>query len=112
MALTSQTAENGAREALGMVLNEASACGIAIAATRSGGIPEAVIDGETGLLSPERNISLLADNLECLLDDGELRRRLGQQGREYVREQFCLRTQTAKLEQLYDRVVVEWRYKV
>jgi colanic acid/amylovoran biosynthesis glycosyltransferase len=108
LALTSQTAENGAREALGMVLNEASSCGVAIAATRSGGIPEAVIDGETGLLSPERNIRLLADNLECLLADGELRGRLGRQGREYVRDKFCIQTQTAKLERFYDQVVEEW----
>ena len=112
VTLTSQIAGNGAREALGMVLNEASSCGVAIAATRCGGIPEAVIDGETGLLSPERADRLLADNLDQLLTDEELRRRLGRQGREYVRERFCLQTQTAKLEQLYDQVVEEWRKKV
>jgi len=104
-ALTSQTADTGAREGLGIVLNEASACGIPVVATRCGGIPEAVIDGETGLLSPERDDRALAVNLDRLLADGEVRLRMGRQGREFVCETFCLRTQTEKLEQLYDRLV-------
>lgn len=104
-ALSSQTVRSGAREALGMVLNEASACGVAIAATRCGGIPEAVLHGETGLLSPEQDDRTLADNLNRLLADGELRRRLGLRGREFVSRQFCLGKQTAKLERLYDLLV-------
>ena len=104
-ALTSETAASGAREALGMVLNEGSACGIPIVATRSGGIPEAVVDGETGLLSPERDVRSLAANLARLLRDGELRQRLGREGREFVCARFDLRKQTAELERLYDRVI-------
>jgi len=110
VALTSQSAASGAQEALGMVLNEASACGVPLAATRCGGIPEIALDCETGLLSPERDVRSLSDNLDNLLSDGELRRKLGQRGREYVCEQFCLRTQTRKLERLYDQVVEEWRH--
>ena len=108
-ALTSKTADTGQREGLGIALNEASACGVAIVATRSGGIPEAVLDGKTGLLSPEGDVRLLADNLDRLLADGELRRGMGRQGREYVCEQFCLRNQTAKLERVYNTGVEEWR---
>ncbi len=105
VALTSETARSGAREALGMVLNEASACAVPVVATCCGGIPEAVIHGKTGLLSPERDDHLLAENLELLLADGELRRRIGRRGRELVCEKFCLRKQTAELERLYDRLV-------
>ena len=108
-ALTSQTAATGAREGLGIVLNEASACGIPVVATRCGGIPEAVLDGETGLLSPERDIRRLAENLDCLLGNEELRLRMGMRGREFVCQKFCLRTQTEKLERLYDHVLEEWR---
>ena len=68
---------------------------------------EAVLDGETGLLSPERDHHALAANLSLLLKDSELRRRLGRRGRGFVCERFCLRKQTAKLEQLYDRLTAE-----
>ena len=105
VALTSETANTGAREALGMVLNEASSCGIPVVATRSGGIPEAVIDGETGFLSPERDDQSLAENLARLLVDNELRQRFGAGGRKFVCERFCLRKQTSKLELLYDQLV-------
>ena len=105
VTLTSETALTGAREALGMALNEASACGIPVVATRSGGIPEAVVDGETGLLSPERDVRRLAENLDLLLDNEELRLGMGRRGRDLVCEKFCLRHQTAQLERLYDRLV-------
>ena len=108
LALTSQTAETGAREGLGIVLNEASACGIPVVATRCGGIPEAVIHGETGLLCDERDDRQLAENLVLLLGNKGLRFKMGRRGREYVCQKFCLHTQTAKLERLYDKVVDEW----
>jgi glycosyltransferase involved in cell wall biosynthesis len=112
LALTSQTADTGAREGLGIVLNEASACGIPVVATRCGGIPEAVIDGETGLLCAERDDRQLADNLDILLENEDLRLRMGRRGRDYVGQKFCLRTQTEKLERLYDLVVDERQCRV
>jgi colanic acid/amylovoran biosynthesis glycosyltransferase len=105
VALSSKTADTGAQEALGMVLNEASACGIPLVATKSGGILEAVIHGETGLLSPPCDDLALAHNMNQLLSDEGLRRCFGLRGREFVCDQFCLRKQTAKLEYLYDRLV-------
>jgi len=53
-------------------------------------VPEAVEDGETGLLVPPRDPVRLAAALERLLVDPELRRRLGSNGRDRVREQFGL----------------------
>jgi glycosyltransferase involved in cell wall biosynthesis len=104
VALTSQTAVDGDQEALGMVLNEASACGIPIVATRHGGIPEAVIDRETGLLAPERDAPAIGEALAALLGDPGYAAQLGRRGREFVCDAFDLRAQTAALERIYDGV--------
>ncbi|MGD0725440.1 MAG: glycosyltransferase [Spirochaetia bacterium] len=103
-ALPSQKAENGQSEALGIVFNEASACGIPVVATRHGGIPEAVLDGETGFLVAEKDDVALAERLEELLSDAALASRMGRRGREYVCEAFDLRKQTRLLERIYDEV--------
>jgi colanic acid/amylovoran biosynthesis glycosyltransferase len=103
-ALPSQEAEDGDSEALGIVFNEASACGIPVVATRHGGIPEAVRDGETGFLVKEKDYLALAECLEQLLSDPPLAHRMGGRGREYVCEVFDLRTQTRVLERIYDEV--------
>jgi colanic acid/amylovoran biosynthesis glycosyltransferase len=109
VALTSQTAADGDEEALGMVLNEASACAVPIVATRHGGIPEAVLDKQTGLLAPERDVNAIGDALAGLLQDPEYARQLGRRGREFVCEAFDIRTQTAALERIYDDVIAAAR---
>jgi glycosyltransferase involved in cell wall biosynthesis len=110
VALTSQTPPaTGQQEALGLVLNEAGAAGVPVVATRHGGMPEAVVDGETGFLRPERDVAGLADAMRLLLEDRSLAQRLGRQARDFVGERFNLRTQTAELEALYDRVRSEWK---
>jgi glycosyltransferase involved in cell wall biosynthesis len=100
--LPSQTAKNGDSEALGIVFNEASACGVPIVSTKHGGIPEAVLDGETGFLVPERDDVALAEKLDTLLSDRALAKKMGQRGREFVCEMFDIRKQTVKLEAIYD----------
>ncbi len=101
LCLPSCTAANGDSEGLGLVLLEAAASGIPVVATHHGGIPEAVEDGSTGYLVPERDAAALAGALDALLAGDSLRARMGQQGRRLVRERFDLRRQTGHLEQLY-----------
>lgn len=101
-ALPSQTATNGDSEALGIVFNEASACGVPVVSTWHGGIPEAVLNDETGFLVPERDDVALAEKLDTLLSDRALGKKMGQQGREFVCEVFDIRKQTVKLEAIYD----------
>lgn len=101
-ALASQTAENGDCEGLPIVLNEASACGIPIVSTKHSGIPEAIVDGETGFLVAERDDIALAEKLDIILSDPALGEKMGRQGREFVCERFDLRKQTLKLEAIYD----------
>ncbi len=66
------------------VVLEALAARVAVAATRVGGVPEIVTDGETGLLVKQRDPRAMADALARLRDDPELRRRLGDAGRRLV----------------------------
>jgi glycosyltransferase involved in cell wall biosynthesis len=103
--LPSRTARSGDSEALGIVFNEASACGLPIASTNHGGIPEAVIDGETGFLVPEGDSRALAEKLDILLSDRGLRAAMGARGRELACDSFDIRKQSAKLEAFYDEVV-------
>jgi phosphatidylinositol alpha-1,6-mannosyltransferase len=71
-------------EGFGISIAEASACGIPVVAGRSGGIPEAVRDGETGLLVDADSAEAVSDALRVVLDDGALRARLGGAGRRAV----------------------------
>lgn len=67
-----------AREAFGMVLVEAMQAGLPVVATRVGGIPEIVVNNETGFLVPQRRPTELAARLRMLAADPWLRRRMGQ----------------------------------
>jgi len=71
-------------EGFGLVFLEANACGTPVIGSTSGGIPDAVIDGETGLLVPPQAPGPLAQAAIRLLNDADLRQRLGQTGRERV----------------------------
>jgi glycosyltransferase involved in cell wall biosynthesis len=74
------------REGFGLACAEAMAHGRAVVAADVGGLRDLVVDGETGLLVPPRDAGALRDALERLLADPELRRRLGANARERVRE--------------------------
>jgi glycosyltransferase involved in cell wall biosynthesis len=76
------------REGYGVVAREAMAHARPVVATNVGGLPEAVVDGETGLLVPPGDVTALRAALERLLGDAELRARLGAAGRDRVRERF------------------------
>jgi glycosyltransferase involved in cell wall biosynthesis len=75
-------------EGLPLTILEAMAAGLPVVASRIGGVPEAVSDGETGLLVPSGDPSSLAAAIARLLEDASLRRRLGQAGHARVRERF------------------------
>ena len=67
-------------ESFGMVALEAMACGSPVVASRVGGLQTTVRDGVTGLLTPDHDAAALADTLARLLDDADLRWRLGREG--------------------------------
>jgi starch synthase len=75
-------------EPLGIVNLEAMACGAAVAASRVGGIPEVVADGETGLLVPPDDPQALADALNTLVADPALAAAMGEAGRRRAVAEF------------------------
>ncbi|MDQ7005783.1 MAG: glycosyltransferase [Acidobacteriota bacterium] len=88
------------RDGLPTVILEAMACGVAVVSTPVTGIPEAVQDGQTGLLVPEGDPGALADAIWRLLADAPLRRRLGRAARERVIEHFDTRKNVRQLARL------------
>ena len=87
-------------EGFGISLAEASACGVPVVAGRSGGIPAAVRDGETGLLVDAESAEAVAQAVVRLLDDSKLRARLGAAGRHAVETRFNWDRVTRDLVQL------------
>ena len=75
-------------DCLPMVLSEAGAAGMAIVSTEVAAIPEIVRHGETGLTVPPGNTRALADAIRQLVDDSELRQRLGQQATVHVARNY------------------------
>jgi phosphatidylinositol alpha-1,6-mannosyltransferase len=71
-------------EGFGISLIEASACGIPVVAGRTGGIPDAVRQGETGLLVDPASLNDVCGAVRSMLDDPERARRMGQAGRRAV----------------------------
>ncbi|WP_372846939.1 glycosyltransferase [Pontiella sp.] len=98
------TASNGDAEGLGMVFLEAQALKTPVVSTRSGGIPEAVRDGETGHLVEERNADALAEKITALLRDESARTTMGESARTHIEQRFDIRTQTTILESIYQGI--------
>jgi glycosyltransferase involved in cell wall biosynthesis len=90
------------REGFGVACAEAMAHGRPVVASAVGGLLDLVVDGETGLLVPPRDVAALRAALERLLGDANLRRRLGDAGRERVREHFSWAPVTDRTVQAYE----------
>jgi glycosyltransferase involved in cell wall biosynthesis len=105
--MPSVRAANGDGEGLPTAVVEAMACGLPVVATTHAGIPEAVRHGETGLLAPERDATVLAEHLIAVLVNADLRTRMGTSARARVLETFDHRRQAASLAAIYDEVRAE-----
>lgn len=75
-------------EPFGMTLTEAMVCERPVVSTRTGGIPEIVVEGETGYLVEPDDTGALADRIVRILKDDQLRAAMGQAGRRRVEENF------------------------
>ena len=84
----SRRADGTRVEGFGVALAEASACGLPVIAGQSGGLAEAVRDGETGLVVDPDDAGAVAAALKRLLEDQLLARRLGQGGRKAIETHY------------------------
>jgi glycosyltransferase involved in cell wall biosynthesis len=102
-ALPSVPTKSGKREGIPVVLMEAMASGLPVVSSQLSGIPELVEDGRSGFLLPPRDATGLAEALQKLHDDPELRFNMGRTGREKVLREFNLRVNAAELAKLFQK---------
>jgi glycosyltransferase involved in cell wall biosynthesis len=96
-------------EALGYAIVEAMAAGRAVVATRAGGIPEVVQDGETGLLVERGDADALAAAIETLVVDDARRSAMGRRGREVAHARFSIEVAIEQTVALYRRLAGQTR---
>ncbi|MHB9155432.1 MAG: glycosyltransferase, partial [Endomicrobiales bacterium] len=101
----SVTAESGDTEGGAPVsLIEAAASGMPVLATAHCDIPETVVNGESGYLVPERDTKALAEKLEALALSPEKWEAMGRRGRQHVEENYDVRKQARRLEEIIETV--------
>jgi glycosyltransferase involved in cell wall biosynthesis len=92
-------------EGLPNALLEAMACGLPAIATCVGGIPDVVVDGETGLLVPPDDEDALADAIERLLHDLSLRRRMAEAARRRIEAHYSIESVADQVIVLYQKII-------
>ena len=102
-ALASTTDAQGATDVFPTVILEAMASARPVVSTRLAGIPELVVDGQTGMLAPPGDSTALAQALEQLLRDPELRLRFGHAGRARIEQHFRIEQTVAPLIEMLER---------
>jgi len=87
-------------EGLGIVYLEASATGVPVVAGRSGGAPETVRDGETGVVVDGWDVGAISASVSDLLSDPDRAARMGQAGRRWVVDNWQWSSKAERLGQL------------
>lgn len=109
MALAYNTADvfviPSIQEAYGQTALEASACGVPVVGFNTGGIPDIVVHGETGLLCPVKDTQALREAIERLVTDGTLRARMGAKGRQRVEQKLTLDLLADKYAKVYGELL-------
>ncbi|MBD2258630.1 glycosyltransferase [Pseudanabaena sp. FACHB-2040] len=107
LAAPSITASTGDSEGLPNVVVEAQAMGLPVVGFIHAGIPEAVVEGKTGFLVPEKAVEALADRLLTLFSQPGLWQQFSGAARQHVEQNFDLKRSIEKLEGLYTQVIEE-----
>lgn len=94
------------REGFGNVIIEAAGAGVPAVASNIYGVRDAVVDGETGLLHPARDVAAIRDRLLALANDKPLRLRLGKAARERATRDFASQAITRALVEYYERLPI------
>ena len=89
-------------EGLGRSITEALSCGVPVVCTSVEGVPEIVRDNETGILVPPKNPSALATGIIEALNDMDKSKRMAEEGRKFVNENFDVNKMVDDIDSLYD----------
>jgi colanic acid/amylovoran biosynthesis glycosyltransferase len=98
----SVTTVDGVMEGTPVAILEAAAAGLPIVSTRHAGIPQAVLDGETGFLVEERDICGMTEYILRLLGDMQLANQFGNRGREHIRRNFSQKDHIRRIQTKVD----------
>jgi glycosyltransferase involved in cell wall biosynthesis len=102
----SVTALSGDSEGTPVAILEAQAAGLPVISTYHAGIPDVVIDGETGLLVQEHDVDGMAHNMLRLLKENGLAKQLGQAGRKRVKENFTIEKHLGILQKEIEKTII------
>jgi glycosyltransferase involved in cell wall biosynthesis len=92
-------------EGLGVATLKAAAAGVPVVGFDAGGLPEAVVDGKTGLLTPAEDVDAFTRALEELIEDEDRRRQMGAAGQQRMQNEFSIDTMADKHVALYESVL-------
>lgn len=110
-ALASHTASDGGAEGIPTVLLEAQATGLPVISTRHAGIPEAILDGKSGFIVPEKDDNALAEKMIWFLEHPDKWKEMGKSGREFVEREYNALIQAKKLEDIYTKLITKYNHK-
>lgn len=91
-------------EGFGMVFVEAQTYGIPVIAGRSGGVPETLLDGETGKLVDPEDVNIIAEAIIDLCSHPEVAEKMGERGKEWVKEKFVWEHEVEKLKAFLESI--------
>jgi colanic acid/amylovoran biosynthesis glycosyltransferase len=106
-SMPSYRTPDGNHEGFGLVFAEAQSMELPVVSFATGGIPEAVQDGSTGILCPEGDVGALARSLTLLLQDEPRRKTMSHAARRRVCREFDLRKCTNRLEGIYEDILFD-----
>ncbi|MCW5960114.1 MAG: N-acetyl-alpha-D-glucosaminyl L-malate synthase BshA [Pyrinomonadaceae bacterium] len=92
-------------ESFGLAALEAQACEVPVVATRIGGIPEVVIENETGFLSEVGNVQKMSENVVTLLSDEKMRRDFGRKARESAISRYSTKSIIPHYIEFYKKIL-------
>ena len=84
-----------------MTILEANSCGVPAVATQVGGVPDVIRHGVTGFIAPPGDADALAQWVAQLVQDDTQRRAMGEAARQWVEQEFSLRTMLRRYTQLF-----------
>lgn len=99
------TALSGDQEGTPVAVLEASAAGLPVISTYHAGIPDVIIDGETGLLVAEHDVDAMAEKMIQLLENKELAQELGQKGKERIKNNFTIERHLRVIDELINAAI-------